>query len=77
MPVAVIRCGNIYGGGSELEPDRPGHDPFFLANESPVIRSDGTFVRDYVYVKDVARTYLDVAERLMKRNLGRGLQLQQ
>ncbi len=65
MPVAVIRCGNIYGGG-DLNWSRivPGTIRSFLANESPVIRSDGTFVRDYVYVKDVARTYLDVAERL-------------
>lgn len=64
LPVAVIRCGNIYGGG-DLNWSRivPGTIRSFLANESPVIRSDGTFVRDYVYVKDVARTYLDVAER--------------
>lgn len=64
LPVAVARCGNVYGGG-DLNWSRivPGTIRALLRGERPVLRSDGTFVRDYVYVKDVARAYLDLAER--------------
>ncbi len=70
LPVAIVRCGNIYGGG-DLNWSRivPGTIRSFLQGESPVIRSDGKFVRDYVYVKDVARVYLDLAERLNEKKM--------
>jgi CDP-glucose 4,6-dehydratase len=35
-----------------------------LAGERPIVRSDGSFVRDYFYVKDAALAYLALAERL-------------
>jgi CDP-glucose 4,6-dehydratase len=35
-----------------------------LRDESPIIRSDGTPVREFVYVDDVARGYLLLAERI-------------
>lgn len=65
LPVAVTRCGNVYGGG-DLNWSRivPGTIRSLFWRESPVIRSDGTFVRDYIYVKDVVEGYLRVAERL-------------
>lgn len=65
LPVVILRCGNIYGGG-DLNWSRivPYTIRSFLNNESPVIRSDGQFVRDYIYVKDVSRCYLRAAERL-------------
>jgi len=65
LPIAVARCGNIYGGG-DLNWSRiiPGTIRAFLRGERPVIRSDGTFVRDYVYVKDVSRAYLALAEAI-------------
>jgi len=65
VPVAVLRCGNIYGGG-DLNWSRivPGTIRSFLRGERPVIRSDGRFVRDYLYVKDVVRACLAVAGRL-------------
>lgn len=65
LPVAIARCGNIYGGG-DLNWSRivPGTVRSLLRKERPVIRSDGKFVRDYIYVKDVARAYLRLAERL-------------
>jgi CDP-glucose 4,6-dehydratase len=63
LPVAIARCGNVYGGG-DLNWSRlvPGTIRSFLRGERPVIRSDGAYVRDYVYVKDVARAYMRLAE---------------
>lgn len=65
LPVAVTRCGNLYGGG-DLNFNRliPGTIRSALLGESPVIRSDGTFVRDYFYVRDAVNAYLDLAERV-------------
>ena len=65
LPVAVTRCGNLYGGG-DLNFNRlvPGTIRSALLGESPVIRSDGTFVRDYFYVRDAVDAYLALAERV-------------
>ena len=65
LPVAILRCGNIYGGGA-LNWSRivPYTIRCFLNHQRPVIRSDGHSVRDYIYVKDVSRCYLRTAECL-------------
>jgi len=65
LPVAIARCGNIYGGG-DLNWSRivPATIRSFLQDERPIIRSDGRYVRDYIYVKDVTQAYLRVAEHL-------------
>ena len=65
VPVAIARCGNIYGGG-DLNWSRivPGTIRSFLRGERPVLRSDGTLVRDYIYVRDVVSAYLLVADAL-------------
>lgn len=64
LPLAIARCGNVYGGG-DLNWSRivPATIRSCLRNERPVIRSDGQFIRDYIYVKDVARAYMLMAER--------------
>ncbi len=64
LATLIARCGNIYGGG-DLNWSRivPGTIRSLLRNERPVLRSDGTFVRDYIYVKDVVDSYLTLAER--------------
>ncbi len=65
LPIAVARCGNIYGGGdlnwSRIVPDTIRS---LCRGEPPRIRSDGTFMRDYIYVKDVTRAYMLLAENL-------------
>ncbi len=63
--VAVTRCGNFYGGG-DLNWSRivPGSIRSILRGESPVIRSNGQYVRDYFYVKDGVEAYLLLAEKL-------------
>ena len=65
LPVAIARCGNAYGGG-DLNWSRivPGTIRSLLKGERPIIRSDGTYIRDYIYVKDVARAYMRLAEGL-------------
>lgn len=62
LPVAIARCGNIYGPG-DLNWTRivPGTIRSLLMNEQPVLRSDGTFVRDYLHVADAAAAYLVLA----------------
>src|SRR6516162_1713843 len=68
LPVCVTRCGNFYGGG-DLNWNRivPGTIRSAIRNERPVIRSDGTLIRDYFYVKDGAAAYLHLAERMARR----------
>lgn len=62
LPVAIARCGNIYGGG-DLNWSRivPGTLRSLIRGETPVIRSDGTLVRDYLHVRDVVEAYLALA----------------
>lgn len=65
LPVAVVRCANIYGPG-DLNWSRlvPGTIRAALAAEDPVIRSDGSPERDYIYLNDAVEAYLMVAEHL-------------
>jgi CDP-glucose 4,6-dehydratase len=65
LPLAILRCGNTYGGG-DLNWSRliPGTIRAFCNGEAPEIRSDGSYVRDYVYVTDVVSAYCAVAEAI-------------
>jgi len=65
LPVAVTRCANLYGGG-DLNWSRifPGTIRSVIRNEPPIIRSDGTLLRDYLYVRDAVSAYLTLAEQL-------------
>lgn len=68
LPVVITRCGNLFGGG-DLNWSRliPGTIRSILRGEAPIIRSDGTFVRDYFYVEDGAAAYRMLAEALATR----------
>lgn len=70
LPIAVTRCGNIYGGG-DLNWSRiiPGTIKSVLQDERPIIRSDGTPVRDYIYVLDVVDAYITLAEQLDRKEI--------
>jgi len=70
LPVCVTRCGNFFGGG-DLHFNRiiPGTIKAILENEIPVIRSDGTFIRDYIFVKDVVDAYMTLAEHMEEKQL--------
>jgi len=70
LPVGITRCGNLYGGGdlnfNRVVPQTLRHLYF---NENPIIRSDGTFLRDYFYVEDAVDAYLVFAQNLLEKNL--------
>lgn len=65
LPVCITRCGNLYGEG-DLNFNRiiPQTIKSVLNNEAPIIRSDGTFIRDYIYVEDAAMAYILLSERM-------------
>lgn len=65
LPVCVTRCGNFYGGG-DLNFNRivPGTIRSVLQGENPRIRSDGTYIRDYFYIKDAVLAYIHLAEKM-------------
>jgi len=70
LPVCVTRCGNFYGGG-DLNFNRivPGTIRSALYNERPVIRSDGSMIRDYFYIEDGATAYTTLAEQIKDKNI--------
>jgi len=72
LPVAVTRFANLYGGGdlnrSRLIPEAVGAA---LAGRAPVIRSDGSPERDFLYVEDAVAAYLLLADAL-ERDGARG-----
>jgi len=65
LPVAVTRFANIYGGGdlnfSRLVPEAV---CAAIEGRAPVLRSDGSPVRDLLYVEDAAAAYLAIADSL-------------
>ena len=64
LPVSIARCGNIYGpGDTNWSRIVPGTFRSLLTNQTPVLRSDGTFLRDYIFVKDVVDAYLLLAKK--------------
>jgi CDP-glucose 4,6-dehydratase len=67
VPVCITRCGNFFGPG-DLNWNRivPGTFRSAIRGERPIIRSDGTFVRDYIFVDDGAAAYLQTAEMLSR-----------
>lgn len=65
LPVCITRCGNFYGGG-DLNFNRivPGTMRSVIRNERPVIRSDGSYIRDYIFILDAVEAYLLLAENM-------------
>jgi CDP-glucose 4,6-dehydratase len=65
LPVAVTRFANLYGGGdsnrSRLIPEAV---TAAIAGRRPVLRSDGTPERDFLYVEDAVAAYLAIWDAL-------------
>lgn len=70
LPVCTTRCGNFYGGG-DLNFNRivPGTIRSVLDDKRPVIRSDGTYLRDYFYIKDGVESYMLLGEMMNDKRL--------
>jgi CDP-glucose 4,6-dehydratase len=67
LPVSITRSANIYGA-ADLNLSRiiPGTIISVLKNENPIIRSDGTPIREFIHVDDIARGYLLLAEKIQE-----------
>ena len=70
VPIVVARCGNIYGGG-DLNWSRliPGTIKSLYSEMAPVIRSDGSYTRDYLYVEDTVYAYMLLAINMNKESV--------
>jgi CDP-glucose 4,6-dehydratase len=70
LPVAVTRLANVYGGGdlnwTRLVPDTA---RALVRGERPVVRSDGSPERDFIYAEDAVDAYLAVADSLERAEL--------
>ncbi|MEW6075309.1 MAG: GDP-mannose 4,6-dehydratase [Candidatus Omnitrophota bacterium] len=73
MPIGVSRCANIYGPGdfnfSRIIPDTM---KAVINGKNPVIRSDGTPLRDYVFIDDIVDAYYNLARMLFLKKVGFG-----
>ena len=65
LPIVVTRFGNVYGEG-DLNFSRiiPESIMSIIRNKTLKIRSDGNYIREYIYVKDVVRGYLQIAQKI-------------
>lgn len=68
LPVCITRCANLYGGG-DLNFNRiiPGTIRSVICNEAPIIRSDGKYIRDYLYVEDAVLALLNLVEKMQEK----------
>lgn len=70
LPVVITRCGNIYGPGdfnfSRIVPDAI---RCAIKGKTLLIRSDGMFTRDYIFVSDIVNGYLMIVEQMKSKHL--------
>jgi nucleoside-diphosphate-sugar epimerase len=65
LNIAITRCANFFGPYDfAFERIIPYTIQQLLKNEPPVLRSDGTAVRDFLYVEEAAHVHLMLAEHL-------------
>jgi CDP-glucose 4,6-dehydratase len=70
LPVCITRCGNFFGGG-DLNFNRivPGTIRSVIYGKRPIIRSDGTYIRDYIYILDAVDAYMLLAEKMDNKSI--------
>ncbi len=73
LPIVVTRCANIYGpGDSNFSRIVPDTCRLIIKGKNPIIRSDGTPLRDYVFIDDVVNAYFILAKSLLNRKINFG-----
>ncbi|PCI94983.1 sugar dehydratase [Candidatus Aerophobetes bacterium] len=70
LPVAITRSSNVYGGG-DFNWDRliPGVIRSLFRDQRPVLRSDGSFLRDYLFIEDMVYGYLILGKKFLSEGL--------
>lgn len=72
VEVSVVRCGNVYGpGDTDLSRIVPSICNDLVSGRQPTIRSDGSPVRDYLYIEDAVDAYLSVIDWMMSDDYSR------
>jgi CDP-glucose 4,6-dehydratase len=67
LPVVITRFGNVYGEGDiHLNRIVPGICEAIIKKKILKIRSDGTYIRDYIYVEDVVAGYMFLLKNIKK-----------
>ncbi|MDH5739578.1 MAG: GDP-mannose 4,6-dehydratase [Nitrospira sp.] len=68
-PVAITRCGNFFGG-YDFNFTRliPGAIQSILQGDTPILRSNGRFTRDFLYVEDAVDAQLLLAQQLSEND---------
>ncbi|OLS34738.1 NAD-dependent epimerase/dehydratase family protein [Bacillus sp. MRMR6] len=65
LGVCIVRCGNLFGGGDfNFNRIIPQTIQSISQNKAPVIRGDGTSIRDFLYIDDAVKAHLLVAEKI-------------
>lgn len=73
LPIAVTRCANIYGpGDSNFSRIVPGTCRSIIKGKNPIVRSDGTPLRDYIFTEDAVDAYFVLAKSLLDKKLSLG-----
>jgi CDP-glucose 4,6-dehydratase len=73
ISIVVTRCANIYGpGDSNFSRIVPGTCRSLIKGENPVIRSDGSPLRDYIFIEDIVDAYFILAKSLLDRKISFG-----
>lgn len=70
LPLVIGRCANLYGGG-DLHWSRiiPGTIRSILEERPIEVRSDGSLIREYLYVEEAVDSYLKMGERCLEKGV--------
>lgn len=69
LPVCITRLGNLFGGGDyNFNRLVPGTIRSVIRSQAPVLRSNGRYSRDYIYVEDATCAYMLLAERMARES---------
>ncbi|MEM3609796.1 MAG: GDP-mannose 4,6-dehydratase [Candidatus Anstonellales archaeon] len=69
LPICITRLSNVYGGGDfNFQRLIPYVIRSIIKGDTIKLRSDGSPLREYLYVEDAANAYITIAEKFKKAN---------